>query len=227
MRFAYTLKQKTKIATLLFFVMACSILIRILEDKSVKSMNKSFMSMYNDRLIPVTDLYYIAEHMHAKQALFERSLFSRDSSDLATINERINLRNAAVDSLINKYEKTQLVDQEKKSLDIFKNRWMKAAVIEKDIIQMITGNAMDKGRKLYENTGRQAIQGSIQKLSELISIQSKVGQELIQDSVFMVSGSKIYSALQLALAILIGITIVAIISASNVIKLKNDKFNLN
>ena len=183
--------------------------------------------MYNDRLIPVTDLYYIAEHMHAKQALFERSLFSRDSSDLATINERINLRNAAVDSLINKYEKTQLVDQEKKSLDIFKNRWMKAAVIEKDIIQMITGNAMDKGRKLYENTGRQAIQGSIQKLSELISIQSKVGQELIQDSVFMVSGSKIYSALQLALAILIGITIVAIISASNVIKLKNDKFNLN
>jgi hypothetical protein len=227
MRFAYTLKQKTKIATLLFFVMACSILIRVLEDKSVKSMNKSFMSMYNDRLVPVTDLYYISEHMYAKQDLFERLLCSGAPVNLTAVSERIDRRNTAVGSLISKYEKTQLVDQEKKSLDLFKDRWLKSTAIEKNILQMIADNAVDNGRQLYETTGRQAVQSSIRKLSELIKIQTKIGQELIHDSEFMVSGSKIYSALQLALAILIGITIVAIISASNVIKLNNDKFNLN
>jgi hypothetical protein len=50
---------------------------------------------------------------------------------------------------------------------------------------------------------------------------------LIKDSEFAVSGTRIYSSLQLALAIIIGILIVAIVFASNVVKIPNDKFKLN
>ncbi|MNI76679.1 hypothetical protein D3C73_1329240 [compost metagenome] len=58
-------------------------------------------------------------------------------------------------------------------------------------------------------------------------MQSKVGDELIKDSKIFVSGTKVYSTLQVILAIVIGIMIVAIISASNAVKIQNEKFNLN
>jgi hypothetical protein len=68
---------------------------------------------------------------------------------------------------------------------------------------------------------------TLDKLSALIKIQSKVGDELIKDSKIFVSGTKIYSTFQVILAIAIGIMIVGIVSASNVVKIQNDRFNLN
>ena len=84
-----------------------------------------------------------------------------------------------------------------------------------------------EGREIYESMGRNAANQTLAKLSALIKIQSKVGNELIKGSEIFVSGTKVYSTLQVILAIVIGIMIVAIISASNAVKIQNDKFNLN
>ena len=62
MKFAHSIKQKTKVALLLFCIMVCLILVRILEDKSIKQMNNSFISLYNDRLIPATDLFLLPKN---------------------------------------------------------------------------------------------------------------------------------------------------------------------
>ncbi len=83
MAFKHTVKQKSKIAIFLFGVMACTILIRLLEDKSIKEMNNAFISMYNDRLIPATDLFYLAENLYAKRYLLE-SMIERKSTDSRT-----------------------------------------------------------------------------------------------------------------------------------------------
>ena len=71
MKFAHSIKQKTKVALLLFCIMICLILVRILEDKSIKQMSESFASLYNDRLIPATDLFFIAEKLNLKKDLIE------------------------------------------------------------------------------------------------------------------------------------------------------------
>ncbi|MNI80466.1 hypothetical protein D3C73_1370000 [compost metagenome] len=86
---------------------------------------------------------------------------------------------------------------------------------------------MEAARALFETKGKNSFNSARGKLSELTKIQTEVGQELIKNSEFAVSGSRIYSSLQLALAIIIGILIVAIVFASNVVKIPNDKFNLN
>jgi hypothetical protein len=229
MRLAFSVKQKIRIAALLFAVMTCSILIRFLEDQSVKSMNESFVSMYNDRLIPATDLFYIAENANAKKSLLEKALYSSEHQieDQTVLPERLKSFNAAIDSLILKYKKTLLVKQEKAKLTELDKRLFNNVQAENSILQLLKGGNLASARKLYENRGRTTADLAIQKLSELMAIQKQVGQELIKDSAFMVSGSKLYSALQVALAIVIGILIVGIIFTSNVVKINNDKFNLN
>lgn len=229
MRLAFSVKQKIRIAALLFAVMTCSILIRFLEDQSVKSMNESFVSMYNDRLIPATDLFYIAENANAKKSLLEEALYSSEqpSGDQMSLTERLKSFNATIDSLMRKYRKTLLVKQEKAKLIELQQRLSDNVQAENNILMLLKSRNLASARKLYENKGRASADLAIQKLSELMAIQKQVGQELIKDSAFMVSGSKIYSALQVALAIVIGILIVGIIFTSNVVKINNDKFNLN
>lgn len=229
MKIAYSLKQKMKIATFLFAIMACTILIRFLEDKSVKSMNESFVSMYNDRLIPATDLFYISENIFAKKYTLDSFLYSGnpDKKDVKLLKSQFGKFNNTIDSLMKKYEKTFLVKQEKEQLIELKVRLVNSIAAEQNVISLSDTHSIEDGRKLYETVGRETSRKTLQKLTELMTIQTQVGKELILSSESMVSRSKLYSTLQIALAVLIGILVVGIISASNVVQVKNDKFNLN
>jgi len=228
MRFAYSIKQKVKIASLLFCVMACTILIRFLEDKSVKDMNESFVSMYKDRLIPATDLFYVAQNTYAKRSLLESALYTQLSNITpVALSDQLNGFNMVIDSLIKKYEKTFLIAQEKQHLIELKDRLENTARVDAELLELLRNKDFDKAGSLYENAGRISSDRTIQKLSELMGIQTRVGEELIRDSAYMVSGSKLYSTLQIALAIVIGVLIVGIVFTSNVVKINNEKFNLN
>lgn len=222
MKFAFSLKNKLKIAFLLFCIMCCTLLIRFLEDKSVKKINESFISMYNDRLVPATDLYFIAENLYYKSNIFQDALAENAVHSSANI-AKVSMYNKKIDSVINKFELTLLVKQEKSFLKDLKN----AIFAQQEIENRILNLAIADGKKVYEAIGRNAAGKTLDKLSALIKIQSNVGDELIKDSKIFVSGTKVYSTLQVILAIVIGIMIVAIISASNAVKIQSDKFNLN
>jgi len=229
MKIGFTVKNKMTIAIMLFCIMACSILIRILEDKNIKDMNNAFISMYNDRLIPATDLFYLAENVYAKRYFLEEALYNSDSIliDHNYLKGRLGLANTNIDSLIRKYEQTYLISQEKKQLDELKVQLTETRKIENMVLDYSDQRLTKAARNLFENQGKTAFNATRQKLTELTKIQTSVGEELIKNSEFAVSGTKIYSSLQLALAIVIGILIVAIVFASNVVKIPNDKFNLN
>lgn len=213
---------------LLFCVMGCTILIRFLEDKSVRDMNESFVSMYKDRLIPATDLFYVAQNTYAKRSVLESALYTQlEGKSPLTLTEQLSSFNVVIDSLIKKYEKTFLVEQEKRHLIELKDRLANTAQLDERLVRLLHDGDFVNAGKLYENAGRESSDRTIQKLSELMGIQTRVGEELIRDSDYMVSGSKLYSALQYALAIVIGILIVGIVFTSNVVKINNEKFNLN
>jgi len=229
MRLAFSVKQKIRIASLLFAVMACSILIRFLEDKSVSDMNESFVSMYNDRLIPATDLFYIAEHANAKKSLFEEILYAHEHQAGLSIENlnKIDHFNKEIAGLLLKYKKTLLVKEEKLKLKALDSSIFSNALIENVLLARLKSQDWAAARSLYESSGRNSANQFSRKLAELMAIQRQVGAELIKDSAFMVSGNKLYSSLQIILAIAIGILIVGIIFTSNVVKISNDKFNLN
>jgi len=223
MKFAFSLKNKLKIAFLLLCIMCCTLLIRFLEDKSVEKINNAFISMYNDRLVPATDLYFIAENLYQKNAILQEVVFGNNVLQGATALVKMNKHNRNIDSVINKYELTFLVKQEQS----FLNELKKALLIQQGLEAKILNLTGAEGRIIYESMGKNAADQTLAKLSALIKIQSKVGNDLIKGSKIFVSGTKVYSTVQVILAIVIGIMIVAIISASNAVKIHNDKFNLN
>ncbi|MFD2288152.1 hypothetical protein GJU39_18495 [Pedobacter petrophilus] len=222
MKFAFSLKNKLKIAFLLFCIMCCTLLIRVLEDKSVAKINESFISMYNDRLVPATDLYFIAENLYHKNAILQDALVNQNTHSLNSIS-KINKHNRRIDSVINKYEMTLLVEQEQ----TFLNELKKSLKLQQQLEMKVLNSEGEERSKIYGSRGQKITNQTLAKLSALIKIQSKVGNELIKDSKIFVSGTKIYSTLQGILAVLIGVMIVSIISASNVVKISNEKFNLN
>ena len=177
--------------------------------------------MYNDRLVPATDLYFIAENLYHKNDIIQNAL--ADDEQLLKSVSRIDKHNRKIDSVVNKFELTLLVKQEKKFLEDLK----KALKTQREIERKILGLSVDNAKETYKVIGRSTSAQTLNKLSALIKIQSKVGDELIKDSKIFVSGTKIYSTFQGILAVIIGIMIVSIISASNIVKIQNDRFNLN
>ena len=227
MRFAYSLKQKVKIATLLFFVMTCSILITILEEKSVNKMNESFTSLYNDRLIPAMDLFQVVEIVYSKKSLLEELIYRDNRADLSSTSATLKRSNFTIDSLIGKYEKTFLVQKEKELLLLLKHQLTELVETEQAILQLLTSENKSKAHNLFEGSGQITADRIVKNVSNLMRTQKQVGTEIITDTAFVVSGSRIYSNLQIALAVVIGILIVGILFTSNVVYIKNDKFNLN
>ena len=228
MKLAYSIKNKMTIAGMLFCIMGCSILIRVLEDKSIKDINNAFVSMYNDRLIPATDLFFVAEHTYQKKSRLEVVLYGPEQSFNPTeLKQQLNRLNVSIDSLISKYGRTFLVKPEKRQLDELKKSLSGTAKVEDRILAIAASQGIAKARELYISEGRASSAMTINKLAELMRIQRQIGEELIKDSAFMVSGNKLYSSFQVALAILIGVLIVGIVFTSNVVKISNDKFNLN
>lgn len=223
MSFKHTVKQKSKIAIFLFGVMACTILIRILEDKSIKAMNNAFVSMYNDRLIPATDLFYLAENLYAKRYLIETMVEEESSDKKVDLIKKLGSHDANINSLIAKYEKTFLTPQEKKYLDELKGQLKTNNDMEN---LLLTDKTVSNKEEFIKKTTA-SFNSIAKKLTDLTQLQRKVGEELIKDSNYVASGSSFYSNIQFALAIVIGILIVAIITTSNVVKVANEKFNLN
>jgi hypothetical protein len=223
MSFKHTVKQKSKIAVFLFGVMACTLLIRVLEDKSIKEMNNAFVSMYNDRLIPATDLFALAENLYAKRYLIENGIEEKSPEAKVALIKKLGIHDANINSLIAKYEKTFLTPQEKKHLNELKVQLKANNSLENELL---VSNAIANKEEFRMQTTA-SFNAIAKKLTALTQIQRKVGEELIKDSNYVASGSNLYSNIQFALAIVIGILIVAIITTSNVVKVANEKFNLN
>ena len=224
MRSTHSIKQKTKVAVLLFCIMVCTILIRILEDHSIKNMGNAFTSLYNDRLIPATDLFYISESIYAKRFLIDNHLNATAVDN--QLGHKLAKHDTIIDSLLKKYEQTFLVKNEKNHLIQLKNKLIENKNLEIKILNIPT-SATSVTRLEFNKIASKSYQEIFTNLTALTKIQTKVGEELIKESTSIIAGTNIYSNIQLVLAVIIGILIVSIMFTSNVIKVKQEKFNLN
>jgi len=176
--------------------------------------------MYNDRLVPATDLFHVSELLFDKKDILEKHQRSVILGTEQT-TKLLGAQDSKIDSVLKKYEQTFLVTNEKDHLLHLKEKLKAHQQLEKQLISAAKGDeiALEQLNNSYKSI--------LQNLSLLTKTQIEVGKELIRESQSLFTGSKIYSAIQFALAIVIGVLIVSIIFASNVMKVKQDKFNLN
>lgn len=205
----------------------------LLSRMNMQGIDKSFSSIYQDRLIPATNIIYLTENLYGKRLSLEKFLLSDEMCSSDEITSGLTAHDSHIDSLIRAFERTYLVDREAQSLGAFKNRVAEYALLEKVIINLYTSGHVAAGKELFEGAGARTFQSTINNLNELTTIQSSVGQELMKETKSDMASFGLISFLQIALAIIIGLIVLALVQNSTIInKSKTSKdsgsyFNLN
>ena len=213
--------------------MVLIILGNLISRNHMEGIDKSFSSIYQDRLLPATTITYLAENLYGKRLSMEKFLFSQEVQSADQMKIQLTQHNDKIDSLITVFEKTYLVDQEVKSLSGFKNRVREYVLLEEMVVNLhIAGNA-DAGRKLFDGVGSSTFQSTIARLNELTTIQSDIGQQLVKESKSEMAGFSLISILQISLVVIIGLIILVLIQsaritdATNASKKSGEQFHLN
>jgi hypothetical protein len=226
MKWTFVIQQKLKVAVLLGVVMCVVVLFNIILQKNISDINNSVNSIYEDRLIPATDIFYLSENLHHRQLLVEQFLF-RDGSDIEFLKASLDQHNRKMDALIQKYEKTYLVKEESMFLEKFKRSVENYSGLESRILALSAAQQKPGAIKLYEASGRASIESTINQLTSLTTIQSSVGEKLVNDTKGIVATSNFLSDLQLVLAIVIGLMITSLVISSKIINQPQAKFRWN
>lgn len=227
MKWSFIIQQKLKAAGLLSGIMVLVILCSFLSKNTIKGIDKSFSSIYQDRLVPAVDMVYLSENLYTKRLSLEKYLLSNTDLTLAQMTAQLKVRDQAIDSLLRNYEKTLLVDEEAKSLQTFKSRVKTYMALEATILQLTQAGRKDAGSELFNGRGAATFQEAIQCLNTLTSIQSTVGQRLLKESHSESSQFNLLYSLQIAVAVIIGLLILGLIHNSKIITQDNQPFHLN
>lgn len=233
MRWSFVIKEKLKAALLLGGIMLFIILGSLIARYNMKGIDKSFSSIYQDRLIPATTIIYLAENLYGKRLTLEKYLLSENRGTSEEITSGLGIYDTTIDSLIKAFEKTYLVDQEATSLAAFKNRVDEYVLLEKMILNLHISGHTAAGKELFEGVGASTFQTTITNLNELTTIQSNVGKELMRESKSDMASFGLISFVQIALAIVIGLIVLVLIQNSKIInkpklrKGEESNFNLN
>lgn len=233
MKWSFIIQQKLKASLLLGGIMVAIILGTVLSRNNINGIDKSFSSIYQDRLIPATTIIYLTENLYNKRLSLEKYLFSEEPVDHKAILLQLNQYNINLDSLTKAFEKTYLVEEEARILADFRDRIRAYSLLESQIIdQQRSGNPV-MAKELFEGAGATTFQNSLVHLNELAKIQSEVGNKLMLKSKTDFAGFAILSFLQIGLAVILGLIILVLIKNSRIInnadilKTKGQNFNMN
>jgi preprotein translocase subunit SecG len=233
MKWSFVIQQKLKAALLLSGIMLLIIFGTLISRSSMEGIDKSFSSIYQDRLIPATTIIYLTENLYGKRLSLEKFLLSDKAGTTPEMVSVLHSHDAHIDSLISAFEQTYLVDDEAKSLASFKNRVDEYILLEKMILNLHTAGNSKEGKLLFEGAAASTFQSTIQNLNELTSIQSSIGKELMKETKSEMASFGMISFLQISLAVIIGLIILVFIQNSKIVNKTKAKgeagsyFNLN
>jgi len=207
MKWIYAIQQKAQVAFLLALVLFGVFVKNVLDRNNVTHLGDSFSSVYKDRLLVESYIYKLSDQLYQKQILFDQcSLQQNDMDQLSLI---IGKHNATINTLIQEYEKTKLTDQESVAFASFKKSISQMAALESQYLHAQTDFATTN---VYLD---QQFISAASQLEQLSSIQIAEGKSMADQSIRIVAGSSILTQFELAMIIIIGLIIQALIFASN------------
>lgn len=207
MKWIYAIQQKAQVAFLLALILFGVFVKNVLERNNVSELGDSFSSVYNDRLLVESYIYQLSDQLYQKQILFDQCSQSQGASDQLGLN--IKRHNATINFLIQEYEKTKLTDQESIYFDALKKNIDQMETLENQYLQ----SQSDFGA-VNTSLDQQFISAA-SHLNHLSSIQIAEGKSMTDQSRKIVAGSSILTQFELAMIVIIGLIIQALIFTSN------------
>jgi hypothetical protein len=227
MKWSFVIQQKLKAALLLGSIMVLVLVSVLLSRSNIEGIDKSFSSMYTDRLIPATDIVYLTESLYQKRLLMEKQLLIQEENSWESVIRQLDTYNQRIDSLVSEFEKTYLVKDELASLRAFQSRHTEYAQVEQEIVRLGKDGDRAAGLHLHTTQGEALFQKTMTRLRELTQIQSSVGKELFRESHSDVVQFVFLSTIQIIMVIVIGMIVLGLIRSSKIVNTRSEPFHLN
>lgn len=221
-------RNKIKMAFALITVAGLLVIANHVEQEHVSSIDKSFFSIYADRLVPATTIFEIREHLYEKQARLSASMNTAGAS-LAAQRRGIDSCNQRIDRLLSDYKKTYFWEKEASYLQVFEQELRQYNRIEADILnRLAAGNSKAASLQKQEQTAGDYFGSALLNLSALNHIQSEIGKNMLSDSKKTMASFLLLSNLETVLIVLFALIAHILIYASRaVIQRRVDTFHMN
>ncbi|MBZ9630825.1 MCP four helix bundle domain-containing protein [Salegentibacter sp. LM13S] len=228
MKDLYSIKPKKRKRLILllsaFFVLL--LITEFIEKRSLKSIDQDFSSLYQDRLLPASQMYELSELLHEKRMLFE------NIKDNGELNSSFNLKeikayNSQIDQIIQDYGQTYLVAREEIYFIDFKKHYEEYLVLENTILENLKEKDFSTAIFLINKNANDYFKILNLDLHNIASIQPEVGEQLMAH---YKSSSGITSLLyyfKIALTILIGIFVLRLLGLEQLLRHPKQQFELN
>jgi hypothetical protein len=206
MKWIYAIQQKAQVAFLLGIVLMGVFIKNVIDRNNVSDLGDSFSSVYEDRLLVESYIYKLSDHFHQKQMLIDQCSQQGDRSE---VQVKMAQHNAAINSLIQEYQKTKLTNQESVLFAALKKNINEMILLENQYLTSqpaISTPIFSLDQQFYVAT---------KNLDQLSSIQVAEGKNMNDQSRRIVAGSSILTQFELAMIIVIGLIIQVLIFASD------------
>lgn len=224
----WTVGTRNKIKLAFVFTGAILLLLfaKWVEQGEVEHMDKSFLSIYADRLVPATAIFDIRENMHRKQEAI-RGLLSPDAQPSPS-SQNLTACNTAIGRLLTDYKKTYFLKKETDHLAAFEANLLAYNQRETLILNHLKQGNPAAADEVYRQEALGYFTAATRSLSELNHIQSEIGKDILAGSQKSMASFLLLSKLELGLILLFSILAHILIYASRaVIQRKVETFHMN
>lgn len=204
MKMIYSIHHKAKPALLLMVVVIIILGSTFLEKRLIKDMNTSVSSIYNDRLIPASELFHINDLMYSKRLLLEKYLWQPSPRNAQQVARQLAAYNAQIAASMKQFENTYLVAEESRSYLAFKTQMNRYNTLEKTLVSAsgvmpLPDAAEQEIARVFKDVHRELV--------VLSNIQTKVGEELLDGSEALKGSASILSNLQIAIVLILTLVV--------------------
>jgi hypothetical protein len=223
MKWTYGIRQKAAASVLLALVLGLVMLNNLVERNQIRRLDKSFSSMYEDRLLAESYLFQLYDQLQQKNELFQASLMGKHSDakqfDFDQYQQKLK-------AILEKFEKTQLTKAEADKYQRFKTILADMSAIDVQVVAQ-TGPYGEIQANLIERSEASTIK-AFAVLAELSEIQTSEGKVLRSQSKRIMLGNLSASYFEMAILVIIALLIQALVLSTKTLQLpKTHGSNLN
>lgn len=226
MKSLYNIKNHLKLSLGLFVLLLAFLFTSFLEQQKLKEIEERFLSIFADRLVPATDLFFISDQLYERRLNLQAYLLEQER-EMPVPPVELKEQADIIDSLLLKYENTFLVENEEVCLNSLRRKWKDYKAGETEILKLASENRKKEALALFRSAESANFKSMIVDLHLLTKIQSQVGEDLTMSSKISVSGSNSIFALQFGITIIIALICNGLLMANKVIRQPKQKFHLN
>lgn len=177
-----------------------------LSRRSVNEIQRTSVSIYQDRLVPSGILVNLTSAIYRKRLILETYVLTTRAPNTRLIDSGLERLNRRIDSLLTEFERTKLTAREANRLKLMKGQ----LVIYNDLETQLTTNQADSPgvqRSLFAGSGSASFRQVAQLLDELSALQLAVGEKLLSESRGQTNYVYVLTAVQIGLVLMIGISL--------------------